>query len=124
MNLENLYFRVVARRRKKRVEKSIEIIGAEHKMNPKDIECKSSCAYPLKIISMDDFFLNLDNMICNRVYYQPGTSPDKSENMYKFEQDLSDPNKATVLFIDSRNYRLSFEKSHLRLMSNLVVYDR
>jgi hypothetical protein len=80
--------------------------------------------YPLKIIEMDDFFLNSDELIGKKVSLNKQVASSNSTSAYTFEPDTDTAFKSTLLFIDSKNYRINFEKSHLRLISNMVVFDR
>ena len=89
---------------------------------------EDSLIYPLKIIEIDDFFLNFDNMISKQAFYESTSSRTLNEPAtFRFESDIPagcDKKTNILAFIDSKNYRLNFEKSHLKLISNLVVFDR
>jgi len=74
--------------------------------------------YPLKIIEMDDFFLNSDELIGKKVSLNKQISSSNNTSAYTFEPDTDTAFKSTLLFIDSKNYRI------LRLISNMVVFDR
>jgi len=70
---------------------------------------------------MDDFFLNSDDLISKNVFLNTSSN---STSAYTFETDTDTTFKSILLFIDSKSYRINFEKSHLRLISNMVVFDR
>ena len=83
-------------------------------------------AYPLKIIEMDDFFLNSDDLLSKNAFHNEPSATESSAptESFLFEPDSADASKVTLLFTDSKNYRAQFEKSHLKLINNIIVLDR
>ena len=83
-------------------------------------------AYPLKIIEMDDFFLNSDDLLSKNAFHNESSTNEGSAaaESFLFEPDLVNTSKVTLLFTDSKNYRAQFEKSHLKLINNIIVLDR
>lgn len=72
--------------------------------------------YPLKIIEMDHFLQNSDELLLSR----PSDMQDMRQNRICPNND----SKYTLLFIDSEKYRQHFEKTHLKLKNNIIVLDR
>lgn len=81
-------------------------------------------SYPLKIIEMENFFLISDELINEHAYRRIPSANNEEKCHFVFEKDTLDLTRTTIVFIDSNNYRSHFEKSHLRLMSNMIVFDR
>lgn len=99
--------------------------------------------YPLKIIELDDFLLNSDDLLWKSVWktsasfgklLKKRTSLDNEQNSYndediltdniKVPRSLADCSQVTIVFIDSDIYRQHLEKSHLKLVNNMIVLDR
>lgn len=74
--------------------------------------------YPLKIIEMDNFFLNSDELL------NANQESQDFHNQHQSRKHPSKDSKYTLLFIDSEKYRQCFEKTHLKLKNNIIVLDR
>ena len=73
--------------------------------------------YPLKIIEMDDFLLNSDDLLQNRENFD--------DNFFSNDcKESVDEPMLTLLFIDSEKYKKHCEKTHIKLKNNIVVLDR
>lgn len=72
--------------------------------------------YPLRIVEMDDFLLNSDDLLHNKQR--------EAEGEFNCTLTANSDDKLTLLFIDSEKYRQHFEKTHLKLKNNIVVLDR
>lgn len=104
--------------------------------------------YPLKVVEIDDFLYNSDDLLWRSVSKTNKgilkikkkvvredkclTNVDLSDfnnddfytNSSKIPKNLTDTTQITIVFTESELYRQYFEKTHLKLINNMIVMDK
>ncbi|CAF0991209.1 unnamed protein product [Brachionus calyciflorus] len=103
--------------------------------------------YPLKIVDMEEFLYNSDDFLWRSVYKtNQGLNKIKNQiksdinehhnirladfndddfftNLSKIPRNLTDSTQITLVFTESELYRQHFEKTHLKLINNMIILD-
>ena len=103
--------------------------------------------YPLKIVEIEDFLYNSDDFLWRHVSktsqgmikvkkrlqrdsydgcirLSEFNDDDFYTNTSKIPRNLTDSTQITLVFTESELYRQHFEKTHLKLINNMIVLDR
>lgn len=104
--------------------------------------------YPLKVIEIDNFLYNSDDLLWRSVSKtnkgilkikkkvkreeQNLANIDLSDfndddfftNSSKIPKNLTDTSQITIVFTESEFYKQHFEKTHLKLINNMIIMDK
>lgn len=104
--------------------------------------------YPLKLVEIEEFLYNSDDLLwrnvsktnkgilkikkkvqnedqnVNSIRLSDFNGDDFYTNSSKIPKNLTDTTQITIVFTESELYKQHFEKTHLKLINNMIVMDK